>query len=136
MVFGRKLSRGRKSREALFKSLIKALVIYGKITTTYAKAKAITAEVDKIVNIAKENSITAKRRVLAKLNNDREIVEKLFLAASKFAGRKGGYTRITNLPPRRGDMAKMASIEWVEKIEEPKKKKEKVEKKTVKGKSK
>jgi len=132
MVFGRKLSRGRKSREALFKSLIKALVIYGKITTTYAKAKAIIGEVDKIVNTAKENSLSARRKVLGQLGNDRKVTDLIFKIVPKFTSRQGGYTKIVNLPPRRGDMAQMASIEWVDKIVEPEKKKEKVEKKETK----
>ncbi len=136
MVFGRKLSRGRKSREALFKSLIKALVIYGKITTTYAKAKAIIGEVDKIVNTAKENSLLARRRVLGQLGNDRKVTDLIFKIIPKLTSRQGGYTKIINLPPRRGDMAKMATIEWVDKIATEEKKKEKSEKKEIKEKTK
>jgi large subunit ribosomal protein L17 len=130
-VFGRKLSRGRKAREALFKSLIKALVIYGKITTTRAKAKSIIGEVDGLINLAKEENLAARRRVLGYLGNDRKVTDLIFKIASKFTNRQGGYTKIINLLPRRGDMAKMIRIEWIEtvqvqeKIEEKKEEKEK-----------
>ncbi len=133
MVFGRKLSRGRKSREALFRSLIKALVEYGKITTTYAKAKSIIGEVDKLVNLAKRKDLEARRRVLGYLGNDRKITDLIFKIAPKFTGRQGGYTKVTNLLPRRGDMAKMVSLEWTEKIE-TEEKKDKTEKKETKEK--
>jgi large subunit ribosomal protein L17 len=143
MVFGRKLSRGRKSREALFKSLIKALVEYGKITTTQAKAKSIVGEVDKLINLAKEESIEARRRVLGYLGNDRKITDLIFKIAPKFSSRQSGYTKMTNLLPRKGDMAEMVSLEWTEKIVKEEKKphsakatRGKEEKEKVKGKTK
>lgn len=131
MVFGRKLSRGRKSREALFRSLIRAIVLDGKIETTLAKAKAVRGQIDKIVTLAKKGTLATRRRALAFLGNDRATTDKLFKSVAKvFAQRSGGYTRIILLPSRRGDAAKMARIEWVEKVVEEKV--EKVEKKAKK----
>lgn len=139
MVFGRKLSRGKKGREALFRSLCRAMVSEGKIVTTSAKAKAIRGQLDKLVTLAKEGTLATRRRALAYLANDRETTAKLFGPVAKaFAARKGGYTRIINLPPRMGDAAKMARIEWVEMVmvetpkAEPKKEAVKETKKTVK----
>jgi large subunit ribosomal protein L17 len=122
MVFGRKLSRGRKSREALFRSLIRALVIYGKITTTQAKAKSIIGQVDKLINLAKGKGLEDRRRVLGYLGNDRKITDLIFKIAPKFSSRQSGYTKMTNLLPRRGDMAKIVNIEWTEKVETKEKK--------------
>jgi|WetSurSiteA1Bulk_404760.scaffolds.fasta_scaffold15053_2 large subunit ribosomal protein L17 len=115
MVFGRKLSRGKKSREALIRSLIKALIGVGKIETTKAKAKAIQGQVDKLVTMAKKNTLSSRRRVLAYLANDRKATDNLVSnIAPVFKDRKGGYTRIILLGKRLGDAAEMARLEWVE----------------------
>jgi large subunit ribosomal protein L17 len=116
-IFGRKLSRGSGARRALYRSLIRALVEHGSITTTKVKAKTIQRDVEKIVNIAKSDSVAARRRVYAKLGNDRRTTDKIFkLIVLKFSAKKGGYTRIINLPRRRGDFAEMARFEWTESI--------------------
>ncbi|MBU0572531.1 50S ribosomal protein L17 [Patescibacteria group bacterium] len=133
-VYGRKLSRERDTRRALFRALIRALVKYDKITTTKAKAKAIQGDVDKLVNLAKDGSIQTQRRLFASLGNDKEttkaLVEKI---APVFTERKGGYTRIVNLPRRRGDAAEIVRMEWVKPIPE---KEEKIKsKKKSNGKS-
>lgn len=138
MVFGRKLSRAKKSREALFRSLVRDIVLGGKLTTTAAKAKAIKGQIDKLVTLAKEGTLSSRRRILAFTGNDRQVSAKLFGPIAKaFAQRKGGYTRAIPLPPRRGDAAKMARIEWVETIVEEKEAEvKKEEKKEVKSKKK
>jgi len=133
MVFGRQLSRGRKSRTALFRSLIRALAISGKIVTTRAKAKAIIPQIDKLITAAKKNSISSRRKALSKLGNDRKTVDLLFLKiAPAFKERTSGFTRIILLPRRTGDMAEMVRLEWVEKIETEEKPKKEAKKKTGK----
>ena len=76
-VFGRYFSRSRKAREALFKSLIKAFFLHGKMTTTLAKAKAIQGEIDKIVTLAKKEGMSKEREIAAKLSADRVQVRKI-----------------------------------------------------------
>lgn len=127
MVFGRKLSRGKKGREALLRSLARAIILDGKIVTTEAKAKAVRGQVDKLVTLAKKGTLATRRRALAYLANDRATTDKLFGPIAKACfQRKGGYTRIIPLPVRRGDSAKIVRIEWVDEIivEKPKVKKE------------
>lgn len=117
-VFGRQLSRERDTRRALFRSLIRALVEHGKIRTTKAKAKAIQADIDKLVNLAKKDTISAKRRVFAILGNDKETTKKLLKeVVPSFSDRSGGYTRIVPQPARRGDAAQIVRFEWVKEIE-------------------
>ena len=135
-VYGRKLSRGGGARKALFRGLISAIVANGKIKTTKAKAKAIQGLIDRLINISKKNTVSAKRRVLALLGNDRETSQKIFERISKaFPNRKSGYTRLIPLPVRRGDAAEMVRMEWVKEIDiskqpKSKKEKEKIEKST------
>lgn len=126
MVFGRKLSRGRKAREALFKSLMEALVLRGSITTTKAKAKAIQGDVDKLITLSKKDSVSARRKAAAMLGNNRALALILFEKISKaFATRTSGFTRMILLPRRKGDNAEIARLEWSQKISLEEKKEEK-----------
>lgn len=123
-VFGRKLSRSRPAREALFAQLTRALILNGKIVTTRAKAKAIQGDVEKYVGLAKKGDLNSRRIVLSSLDNAKSVVDTLFRkVAPIFSGKKSGYTRIVLLPSRKGDNAKMVKIEWTEKIVEEKEKK-------------
>jgi len=132
-VFGRKFSRDRGSRRALFRSLLKALIEYGKINTGLAKAKAIRGDVEKLVNLAKDKSVNSVRRINAYLGNDRRIVNLLLSKVlPSLSSDKGGYIKITNLPRRKGDFSQMVRIEWIEKIVIAKKDNSKKAKKNVK----
>jgi len=142
-VFGRKLSRSRPAREALFASLAIALIKNGKIVTTRAKAKAVVPSVEKMVTLAKKGDLAARRRVLGRLDNTREATEILFANVVKaFSEKTSGFTRVVSLPRRTGDNAEMVRLEWTEKVQfeekkaevkkEKKEKVKKVEKKVVK----
>jgi large subunit ribosomal protein L17 len=98
LIFGKKLSRNRKSRKALFRSLIRALVISGKIKTTSTKAKAIEKDLYKLIRLAKAESLSSRRKALEILGNDNLSVDKIF--KEKFV-----YIKKTNLLPRKGDNA-------------------------------
>lgn len=114
-VFGTKLSRERSSRELLFVSLVESLVVHGKINTTKAKAKAIVGLVDKLVVMAKKNTLSSKRQILKRLKGNKEVATKLWTqVAATFQGRPSGFTRMIPLVVRKGDLAKMVRLEWVE----------------------
>ncbi|MCX7928577.1 MAG: 50S ribosomal protein L17 [Patescibacteria group bacterium] len=116
-VFGRKLSRDYGSRKALFRALTRSFVLNGSIITTKAKAKAISASVEKLVTAIKKGSLAHIRRVSAKLANDRKVLTKLIKeVAPAFSSIKGGYTKLISLPTRRGDNAEMAKIVWTKEI--------------------
>lgn len=128
-VFGRKLSRSRPAREALFASLTQSLIINGSIVTTRAKAKAVQGSVEKIVTLAKAGTLSARRKVMSKLDNARKPVDILFQKVVKaFPAKTSGFTRIISLPRRVGDNAQMVRMEWTEKIVESEKVKVKSDK--------
>lgn len=108
-----KLSRATSTRRALLRSLTRALVINGKIKTTFAKAKFAQKFVEKLAHQAQDTSVSARRRVLAEMGNDRRIVNSLFNIV-KGSTRTSGLTRIVNLPNRKGDAAKMARLEMID----------------------
>lgn len=115
--FGKKLSRGSGSRKALYRSLVKALVAHGSIKTTKPKAKYVQRKIERIINLAKKDTVAKRRQVYAYLGNDRETTDSIFKKiVPLFRDRKGGYTRIINLPRRVGDNAEMARIEWVKEV--------------------
>jgi large subunit ribosomal protein L17 len=117
-VFGRKLSRDRGSREALFRSLVRAMLERGKIVTTKAKAKAVQPMLEKLVSMSKTKDVSVIRRTYAFLANDKKSVKTLFNEiADAFKTKNGGYTRLINLPRRLGDNAELMRMEWTEKIE-------------------
>ncbi len=113
-IFGKKLSRNTNSRKALFRSLIAALVLNGKIETTKVKAKAVTGEIDKLFGLVAKGDIASRRLLLSKLANDKVTVDKMFGMKAKTEKRKSGFTRIVNLPNRKGDNAQVARLEFVE----------------------
>ncbi len=115
-VFGRQFKRDTNERKALFKGLMTSLVMLESIQTTEHKAKAIKAQVEKLVTKAKVRGQESRQFLQPYVSA--EAVEKLMLnLAVRFAKRPGGYTRIIKLGNRFSDNAAMAVIEWVEKEE-------------------
>jgi large subunit ribosomal protein L17 len=119
--------------------MLKALITHGEIETTVPKAKALKREADKMITLAKENSLAAKRRAVAKLmvrhnpltakearrckkdkdtscyNDDRLILQKLFgELGPRFATREGGYTRIVRNTNRVGDNSESCIIQYLQ----------------------
>jgi len=122
-VHGKKLGRSGAQRNALRLSLAIALLEHGRIRTTQAKADFIRADVEKLITLAKrsqaqdnpQNVVHAQRIAASRLNNNRELVQKLFgEIAPRFENRSGGYTRVYKLGPRKGDSAEMVLLELVE----------------------
>ena len=109
---GRKLSRKKDQRKALLKSLASALILNEKIKTTEMKSKEVSKFVEKKITKAKKGTITARR--LLSQSFSPKIVKKLIdEIGPRYKERKGGYTRIIKLGPRRSDGARMAIIEFV-----------------------
>ncbi len=109
---GRKLSRTPAHRKALFRNMAKALLTYGRITTTEAKAKELRGVVEPLITLGLKNDLHARREAYRVLGNHK-LVKRLFDAiAPEFAGIPGGFTRVIKLSlPRQGDAAPMAVIE-------------------------
>ena len=120
-------------RKALFKGLMSALVMNGRIVTTEEKAKSIRSSADKLITKARKEKTLAKRLL------ERELfptaIEKLLSdVAPRFHSRNGGYTRMIRIGRRFSDNAQEAVLEWVE-GEAPKKAKPVAKKTPVKARS-
>lgn len=122
---GFKLGRVTAHRWALFRNLLVALFRHERITTTEAKAKAVRGLADRMVTLAKRESLHARRQVLAMVP-DPLVVKKLFdTIVARFGDRHGGYTRIIKAGTRPGDRAQMVLLELVDRPEAPKEKRRK-----------
>jgi large subunit ribosomal protein L17 len=109
----RKLGRTSDHRRAMLRAMVTYLLENGKIKTTVTRAKDVRSMAEKMITAAKDDSLHARRRVLAYVTKE-DVVKKLFDdIAPAYENREGGYTRIVKIGPRRGDAAEMALIELV-----------------------
>ena len=133
------LSKAQDQRKALLRSLATELFVHGEIKTTMSRAKALKPYAEGLITLAKKGDLNSRRQA-AKFIFDKEtgkfmdletsevfekaeegkklisqtVLRKLFCVISKqYSERKGGYTRIFRLPPRRGDATEMALIQLV-----------------------
>jgi|SaaInlStandDraft_3_1057020.scaffolds.fasta_scaffold90939_2 large subunit ribosomal protein L17 len=113
------LDRNKPARKALMRSLAENLILHEKITTTEAKAKNLRSFAEKLITIAKTESIVNIRSVKKSLYTEKA-VKKLFVLGKRFKNRPGGYTRISKIGNRKGDNAPMVRIELVSQDEKQK----------------
>jgi large subunit ribosomal protein L17 len=131
-VAGRKFSLPSDQRRALLKGLVRALIEHDKIVTTEARAKEVRPIAEKLITLAKQDDIRARRLVRRYLDsnvaqfgvntetgklarNPHYMVPRLFeVVAPRYRNRPGGYCRITKLGARRGDGAPLVVLELVD----------------------
>lgn len=132
-----KLSRTSSHRRCLFANMLKALIVNERIETTVPKAKALRRYADKMITLAKKNTLSSRRQAIAAMmirfnkltpkearsakagdtssfNDDRVVIDKLFTElGGRFTNRDGGYTRIIKTTRRVGDNAQNCIIEYL-----------------------
>jgi large subunit ribosomal protein L17 len=114
----RKLGRTSGHRTALFRNQLASLIQSERIVTTLPKAKELRPQIEKLITLAKNDSVHARRQAFRQVQ-DNELIAKLFdTIGPRFSTRPGGYTRILKLGARRGDAAEMAILELVERTAE------------------
>src|SRR5215475_4614440 len=112
-VAGYKLKRNIGSRKALFRGLITSVIENERIVTTVPKAKAVRPLVEKVITLAKHDTLHSRRQAAAILESP-AAVKKLFdKLGTRFGQRNGGYTRVVRLGNRKGDGAEQAMLELV-----------------------
>lgn len=133
-----KLNRTSSHRRCMFANMLKSLIDNERIETTVAKAKALRRYADKMITLAKTNTLAARRRAISELmirfntltdkearaaregntsgyNTDRKVIDKLFtVLGARFATRNGGYTRIIKSHRRKGDNSQTCIIEYLD----------------------
>src|SRR5437868_5923632 len=110
---GFKLKRDAGSRKALLKGLVTSVIEHERVVTTVPKAKAVRPLVEKMITLAKRDTLHTRRQAAAFLETP-AAVKKLFdKLGTRFGQRPGGYTRIVKLGFRKGDGAEQAMLELV-----------------------
>jgi len=108
-----KLGRTASARKALLASLVSGLIHHRRIKTTLAKARLARSFADRMVTLAKEGTLHARRQAVAALRERRTVARLFDEVAPAFKDRKGGYTRIVKIGTRDGDGAELAYLEWI-----------------------
>ncbi len=133
-----KLNRNSSHRRCLFANMLKDLIMKKRIKTTVAKAKQLRRYADKMITLAKKNTLASRRQAIAQMmirfnkldtkearaakdgdhssfNNDRFVINTLFdILGPRFSTRNGGYTRIIKSKRRVGDNSQTCLIEFLE----------------------
>src|SRR4029079_9420311 len=113
-VDGRHLGRDTSHRLSLYRNLVTDLLRYERITTTEAKAKEIRPMAERVITLGRRGDLHARRQAM-RFVYDTRVVKKVFDdIGPRMADRPGGYLRITGIEPRKGDGARMATIELVD----------------------
>ena len=110
----RKLGRESRKRRSILAGLTKTVILNESVVTTEARAKEVRKFVDKMITYGKRGTLVSRRKALAFVHNDNEVVKKVFDdLAKRYATRDGGYTRIIKLNERVGDDALEVKLELV-----------------------
>ena len=124
---GPRLGGSPTHEKMILANLSASLFEHRSITTTLTKAKRLRPYAERLVTLAKQGDLAARRRVVGQISaknaTNQAIVHELFtVIAPAMAEREGGYTRITKIGNRKGDNAPMAVIELVMEPVSPKQK--------------
>ncbi len=132
-----KVGRTGAHRRAMLSNMMKSLIENERIETTVVKAKELRRHAEKVITMAKKNTLAAKRNAVSLLrvafnpltskearavkagnkgsySRDRLVIDKLFgELRERYAARNGGYTRIIRKGDRIGDNAPTCYIEYL-----------------------
>jgi len=113
MAAYRKLGRKSSHRNLMLRNQVTSLLKHGRIETTVTRAKETRKLAEKMITLGKRGDLHARRQVLAFVT-DEDVVKKIFDdIAPSYKEREGGYTRLIQTGPRRGDAAPMCKLELV-----------------------
>jgi len=110
---GFKLKRDAGSRNSLLKNLVTSVIEHERIVTTVPKAKAARPLVEKMITLAKRDTLHARRQAAAFLETPASVKKLFDKLGTRFGQRTGGYTRVVRLGWRKGDGAEQAMLELV-----------------------
>jgi ribosomal protein L17 len=112
-VKGVKLDRLKGPREAMLKNLAASIIIYEKVKTTDAKARAVKPLLEKLITLSIKGGLNNRRELIRLLPQPLAIKKAMEVLAVKYKSRRGGYTRVTKLGIRQGDSANLVQIELI-----------------------
>lgn len=116
-VASKQFNRDTNHRKHLLRNLVRSLIEHGEITTTAAKAKETKRLADRLIGMAKTDSV-AVRRQLHTFFGKRDVVSTLVeKIAPLMKKRASGFSKVSKLGKRRGDNVEMVKLSLVEQRE-------------------
>ena len=112
-VAGYKLGRTVSARWMLLRNLVTSVIDQERVITTVTKAKAARPLVEKMITLAKKDTLHTRRQAAAFLKTPKSVKKLFDTLGTRFGQRPGGYCRIVRLGPRKGDGAEQAMLELV-----------------------
>ncbi len=115
----RRLGRRTGHRVAMLKNLATSLFLHRRITTTHARAKEVQKMAEKLITMAKNGDLASKRQVFRYISDRNasrnlfDVIAPQYNEAEEHGERRGGFTRIVQIGPRKGDAAPMVFLELV-----------------------
>ena len=132
-IFGKKLGRNHNERQALIRSLVKAIFIHGSIKTTMAKSELIVSEVESLsTTIMTKPELTAKRELFKTLQNQAWVNNVVKTMKETFSGQTSNFTQTVKVGKRFGDDSLMVKLSFVKPVKFETTKAKKIEEKTSK----
>ena len=110
---GYKLKRTTSGRDSLLRNLVTSIIDTERVVTTVPKAKAVRPLVERMITLAKTDTLHSRRQAAMVLRTPASVKKLFDTLGTRFGQRNGGYTRIVRLGPRKGDGAEQAMIELV-----------------------
>jgi large subunit ribosomal protein L17 len=107
------LDRKKGPRELMLRNLASSIILYEKVKTTQAKAKAVRPLLERAINSSKVGDLNARRGLIKVLLQKNSVKKAIEVFGTRYKERSGGYTRIIKLGQRKGDGAEMVQIELV-----------------------
>lgn len=116
-IFGKKLGRNHNQRQALIRSLVKAIFIHGTIQTTMAKSKLVVSKVESLsTTIMTKPELTAKRELFKTLQNQAWVNNVVKAMKETFAGQTSNFTQTVKVGKRFGDDSLMVKLSFIKPI--------------------
>ena len=111
---GRRFNRTSEHRKAMFMNMAVALIKHEQIVTTLPKAKDLRPVVEKLITLAKQGTLHARRQAVSQIQDETQAKKLFDVLAARYKDRQGGYIRIMKAGFRHGDNAPVAVIEFVD----------------------
>ena len=110
---GKTLDRNAQTRRMMLKNMASSLILYERIITTPARAKAVKIIIDRAIVIGRRGDLTSRRQLIRLLPVANAVAKVMEELGPRYRGRAGGYTRTMKLGNRHGDNAEMVNLELV-----------------------
>jgi large subunit ribosomal protein L17 len=111
-----KIGHSGSYRRAMLMNIVNGLFAHERIKTTKPKAKEARKLAEKMITLAKKNTLHARRLAISKLRDKKSVGILFSKYGERYAERNGGYTRIIKLERRKSDDAEMVYLELVDRL--------------------